>query len=106
MSAPGWTSGRADFNRKLKTSPKNQEKKEEKQSPRGQKTVVYGLEDFFVTNLKLCNSRNATFLEWSNCNTKFYKDTKQNFTKRRKNNNRSKNEIRKTAKIKSKTEID
>ena len=81
MYAPGWTSGRVDSNRKLKTSPKNQQKKredviysritEEKQSPRGQKTVVYGLEVFFATNLKLGNSRSSTFLEWSNCNTKF-----------------------------------
>ena len=26
MYAPGWTSGRLDSNRKLKTSPKNQQK--------------------------------------------------------------------------------
>jgi len=96
-----------------KTSPKNQQQKredviysiktEEKQSPRGQKTLVYGLEDFFVTNLKLFDSRSSTFLEWSNCNIKFYKDAKQNSAQK---NNRSKNEIRKTTKIKSKTEID
>ena len=39
------------------------------------------LKTFFVTFLKLFNSRSSTFLEWSNCNTKFYKDAKQNFTK-------------------------
>ena len=44
MHAPGWTSVGVDSNpaqkRPLKIS------KDEKQSPRGQKTLVYGLEDF------------------------------------------------------------
>ena len=77
-----------------KTSPKNQQKKA-----------------LFVTNLKLCNSFVEVLpfsLEWNNCDTKpGYKDTKlTELHKKRKNNNRSKNEIRKTAEIKSKTEID
>ena len=60
-----------------KTSPKNQQQKREGviySIQEGKKTLVYGLEDFFVTNLELFNSRSSTFLEWSNCKTKFYKD--------------------------------
>ena len=76
-----------------KTSTKNQQKK-----------------GFLVTNLKLCNSFVEVLpfrLEWNNCDTKFYKDAKlTELHKKRKNNNRSKNEIRKTAKIKSKAEMD
>ena len=63
-----------------------------------------------MTNLKLCNSFVEVLpfsLEWNNCDTKFYKDAKlTELHKKRKNNNRSKKEIRKTAEIKSKTEID
>ena len=54
MHAPGWTSVGVDSNpaqkRPLKIS------KDEKQSPRGQKTLVSVLEDFFLTNFKHCNS--------------------------------------------------
>ena len=50
MLAPGWTSVGVDSNpaqkRPLKIS------KDEKQSPRGQKTLVYGLEDFFCDQFK------------------------------------------------------
>lgn len=95
MYAPGRTSMRVDSNcknvpwfRPLKISKKG----------------------FFVTNLKLCNSFVEVLpfsLEWNNCDTKFYKDAElTELHKKRKNNNRSKKEIRKTAEIKSKTEID
>lgn len=91
MYAPGRTSMRVDSN--CKNVPKKSAKK-----------------GFFVTNLKLCNSFVEVLpftLEWNNCDTKFYKDAKlTELHKKRKNNNRSKNEIRKTAEIKSKTEID
>ena len=112
MYAPGWTSGRVDSNRKNSGSPKNQQQKredviysiktEEKQSPRGQKTLVYGLEDFFVTFLKLFNSRGSTFLEWSNCNTKFYKEAKQDFTKNAKTITAQKTKFEKPQRSKAK----
>ena len=73
--------------------------------PIGQRTLVYGLEDFFVTNLKLFNSRSSTFLEWSNWKTKFYKDAKQNFTKKAKTITAQKTKFEKPQRSKAKPKL-
>ena len=89
MYAPGRTSMRVDSN--CKNVPKKSAKK-----------------GFFVTNLKLCNSFVEVLffsLEWNNCDTKFYKDDLQNFTKNAKTITAQKTKFEKPQRSKAKPKL-